>query len=364
MIQDNKLSNGLYASVDWLSFTVKQYSDVLKVVEFLGFTPKDFTVIGFGGNGYRNRLEHVTANSLKIYFDGAKEDMGIHVDVSGGAISVLLEAYMTVRTPFGRGRLVDDFKKSIPTHFYSETLVHLLTDVFEIGHFTRVDLAIDDFGSNYYTTVDLIEKRNSRSFVSKWRSVRNLENDELTNERLGHTVYFGSKESEIMLRVYDKQLEQNNGLSPDSEKYIHIPWTRWELQLRGERANQAAEHLSTGKNVGSVAIGILSHYLRIIEHDDCNRSRCSNELKWDLFIDEIEKLSLTVRKCERTLELKEQALERQYGGRMTMLVLAHGGDVTFLHNMAYRNMHRMSPNDIGQFRKECPDLYAEYFDVS
>ena len=61
------------------------------------------------------------------------------------------------------------------------------------------------------------------------------------------------------------------------------------------------------------------------------------------------------------MELKEQALERQYGGRMAMLVLAHGGDITFLHNMAHRNMHRMSPSDVGQFRKECPELYAQYF---
>ena len=361
MIQGNKFSNGLYVSIDWLSFTLKQYSDVLDVIEFLGFTPKDFKEIGFGGNGYRNRLEHVTADSLKIYFEPSKEDMGIHIDVSGGAISVLLESYSTIRTPFGRGRFVDNFEKSMSAQLYSENLVHLLADVLEIGHFTRIDLAIDDFGTNYYSTVDLIKKRDTHSIVSKWRRVRNLENDTLENERMGHTVYFGSKESEIMLRVYDKQLEQNDGLSPDSEKYIHTPWTRWELQLRGERANQTAKHLLTGKTVGSVAIGILSHYFRIIEHDDCNRSRCSNELKWDLFISEVEKLSLTVRKCERTLEIKEQVLERQYGGRMAMLVLAHGGDITFLHDMAHRNMHRMSPSDVGQFRKECPELYAQYF---
>lgn len=94
MIQDNKLSNGLYVAIDWLSFTLKQYSDILDVIEFLGFTPKDFKEIGFGGNGYKNRLEHVTADSLKIYFEPSKEDMGIHIDASGGAISVLLEVFV------------------------------------------------------------------------------------------------------------------------------------------------------------------------------------------------------------------------------------------------------------------------------
>ncbi len=155
-----------------------------------------------------------------------------------------------------------------------------MKDVLEIGHFTRIDLAIDDFGSNYYTTDNLIEKRCSFSIVSKFRTCKSLDENSLANEKLGHTVYFGSTQSEIMLRVYDKQLEQNKNLSPDNENYIDFPWTRWELQLRGERANETAKHLVVGINIGSVAIGILSNYFRIIQHDDSNRSRCSNEEKW------------------------------------------------------------------------------------
>ena len=290
--------------------------------------------------------------------------MGIHVDVSGSAIATLIESYSSVNTPFGKGRQVDNFEKSLSHHVYSKNFVDLVHTILEIGHFTRLDLAIDDLGNKYYSTTDLIKKRNSMSIVSKWRRVRNLENDTLAKERMGHTIYFGSKESEIMLRVYDKQLEQNDGVSPDNPKYISTPWTRWELQLRGERATQTAKHLSKGTNIGSVAIGILSNYFRIIQHDDSNRSRCSNELKWDLFIIEVEKLTLTVRKCERTLELKEQALERQYGGRMAMLTLAHGGDTSYLNDMVFRNMHRISPSDMEQFQKECPVLYGQYFNAS
>lgn len=363
MIQDNKFiqTNGLYVSLDWLSFTLMQYSDVRDVIDFLGFNTYEFKEIGIGGNGYRNRLEHLTADSIKIYFEGANDNMGIHVDVSGSAVTTLIEAYSTTRTPFGRARQVDVFEKNLPEHLYSKNLISLLSDILEIGHFTRVDLAIDDFGSSYYSTVEIIKKRDSRSIVSKFREIRNLEKDTLALERTGHTIYFGSKESEIMLRVYDKQLEQNRGLSSENEKYTDTLWTRWELQLRGERATQAAKHLASGKNIGSVTMGILSHYFRIIQHDDCNRSRCSNELKWDLFVNAVEKLSLTVRKCERTLEIKEQALEHQYGGRMAMLMLAHAGDVSFLGDIAMRNLHRISPSDKEQFQKECPDLYNTYF---
>lgn len=360
MIQDNKLllSNGLYVSNDWMSFTVMQYSNVLDVIEFMGFSSDDFKELPTGGNGYKRRLQHLTADTIKIYFDGASENMGVHVDVSGGAIATLLETYgnkFLVSTPFGNARQVEDFEETI--------LEHLIKDILEIGHFTRLDLAIDDFGSNYYTTMDLIEKRDSMSIVSRFRRVKNLENDTLAKERRGHTVYFGSKESEIMLRVYDKQLEQNEGLSPDSGNFIHTPWTRWELQLRGERATQTAKHLANGTNIGSVAIGILSNYFRIIQHDDSNRSRCSNENKWDLFVNEVEKLGLTVHKCEKTMEVKERALEQQYGGRMAALFYANGGDMNYFNNMAERNRHRISASDWEQLRKECPELYEQLQDA-
>ena len=44
--------------------------------------------------------------------------------------------------------------------------------------------------------------------------------------------------------------------------------------------------------------------------------------------------------------------------------MAHGGDISFLQDMAHRNVGRISPDDISQFRKELPDMYDLYFDAS
>ncbi len=107
MMQDNKLllSNGLAASIDWISFTVMQLNDVLDVIEFMGFSSNDFTEMLTGANGYKSRIQHNTQN-IKILYDGANNDMGIHVDISGSAIAVLLATYketLATITPFGKG---------------------------------------------------------------------------------------------------------------------------------------------------------------------------------------------------------------------------------------------------------------------
>ena len=95
MNQGNKLllSNGLYASNDWMSFTVMQYSDVLDVIEFMGFCSDDFQEMNCGGNGYKRRLQHITADTIMIFFEGSNENMGIHVDISGGAIATLIQTF-------------------------------------------------------------------------------------------------------------------------------------------------------------------------------------------------------------------------------------------------------------------------------
>lgn len=52
--------------------------------------------------------------------------------------------------------------------------------------------------------------------VSKFRVYKNMLESTFVNEKTGHTVYFGSRRSEVMLRVYDKQLEQKGSECPSS----------------------------------------------------------------------------------------------------------------------------------------------------
>ena len=52
-----------------------------------------------------------------------------------------------------------------------------------------------------------------------------------------------------MLRVYDKQLEQNKKLEKAEKPLITDSWVRWELELKEGCSVNAAELLIQGKSI-------------------------------------------------------------------------------------------------------------------
>ena len=57
----------------------------------------------------------------------------------------------------------------------------------------------------------------------------------------GDTLYFGSRESQTMLRVYDKRLELEQKGREEAKDY----GVRWELELKKDRAQACAKALLT-----------------------------------------------------------------------------------------------------------------------
>ncbi len=106
------------------------------------------------------------------------------------------------------------------------------------------------------------------------------------------------------MRVYDKQLERNRKLSATGT-HIDNPWVRWELELKNDRAVSVSKMLTSGIPLGAVAVGVLGHYMRMIELDDINRSRCSTYPVWADFMDGVSSLKITVPKYEKTMDEKK-----------------------------------------------------------
>lgn len=348
---NESLINGLTVSLDWISITFTEKITVEEVIDFLGLNEVDFTTLPKGANGYKSQ-RRLSGYDIYILYDG-NEDMGIHVDISGSSVSYLLKAYKETKliaTPFGEAYDLGD----------DTVLANFIKDVQSLGHFTRLDLAVDDYGCKYYSLDELSKKLANKCYVSKWRTYRELTDNGLYNKQ-GHTIYLGSVQSDIMLRIYDKQLEQNKGLDAGSEKYISEKWVRWELQLRGNRADDVAGHLLLGVPFGKVTIGILSYYFRIICLDDkSNRSRCTNETKWNRFIEDVTKLRLAVKHSEKTLEEKENWIKKQVAPTLAALVI-HSGDINYLNDMAFSSMDRISSSNKELLKRESPELYNKIF---
>lgn len=326
------LANGLYLSVDWLSFTVKDGMSYLDVVSYFGLRMEDFQTGLNGRYGYKSRIQH-TICPIHVLYDG-NDDMGVHVDVSGSAVGYFLNSYKEKKTcdmtPFG------ELSYSVES-FDSTVLSDLLKDIMDKGQLTRLDLAVDDFGCCYYSLDELTDIFNSGLYVSKFKKWKlNIEKGK--GNTTGHTIYLGSRASEIMFRIYDKKLEQNSKKDCD---FVKNPWVRWEIELHKERACAVALYLISGNNLSNTVIGILANYLRLIERDNERDSRCSTSDKWNDFICGISKLSLYQTVFEKTLEDKKEWLIKQVAPTISAIYRIDG-DLSFIYDLIENGSSRIS----------------------
>ena len=333
--------NKLIISIDWLSFTFHSDYTPEDVIEFMGLNVTDFREMPNGANGYKHMKKY---ENISVLYDGAS-NMGIHVNITGSSVGTVICAYkesIAYNTPFGKAYIDLDKNDTVLSRFF--------VDMFHFGGtISRLDLAIDDYCCNYYSLDEIEKKLVSGRVITKWKSSRELkEKINATSEKIGHTLYFGSAQSDIQLRIYDKQLERNKGLEPGNENYIEFPWVRWELELHKDRANEIGRLLSSGFSVGTVAVGVLAHYFRVIRLDDSNKSRCSSEKKWQMFIDNVQALKITVQKRERTLEEEIRVFEMQQGRKVAKLFYACGGNSDYFADLTSRYEHKLTPRDLEQ----------------
>ena len=109
-----------------------------------------------------------------------------------------------------------------------------------------------------------------------------------------------------------------------------MDWIRWEIQLRNARSEAFVDMLLSDalKPVpfASAAVSLLAGFLRFIELDNANRSRCSTCKKWLEFIASASALRLSVPKKEASIDTKLEWLQRQVMPTLAGLIYAYDGD--------------------------------------
>jgi len=107
---------------------------------------------------------------------------------------------------------------------------------------TRIDLALDLFDSGI-TVEDVMLSYELEHAMNRQRKTQYIRSSR------GDTFYIGSRQSEKMMRVYDKAGEQ--ALSAD--------WVRYELELKGDAAIQVVPHiLAEFKRTAMLHVAMLS----------------------------------------------------------------------------------------------------------
>jgi len=248
--------------IDYLSFTLPEEVGLPYAVErLLGVPFESFIMAASGRNGYRTRYEYA---KIDLLTDGGNPGMGHNITLKGMACC------------WHQGRL-----RQIAE------LVFVMG-----GHFTRCDLAIDDCQG--LLEMEEIQKAITGGLVvASFNSVREYNQyDRKTGRVTGRGAYFGSRKSEVFLRVYDKALEQG-----DDEH-----WIRVELELKGSKADAAMRQVLK-QEIGVVTRGVLKNNLSFREPGSgVNRSRWPVAPWWELFLGCVEKLKLVSDNREPALQ--------------------------------------------------------------
>lgn len=246
---------------DWLTVSCKE-EDPWYWVTLLRMEEVSWSAMEKGRNGYRNGLYF---GSISILYDG-NPGMGICLDMTGQGCRAFEE--------YGSGDFIGLFQ------LFSQD------DRF---HITRLDVAFDD-----HTGIldirqlfhDTDDQDGEQQFVSKFRKSK-IEKS-FKDGRPGVSIYHGSEQSEIMLRIYDKAAERD---LPEEQH-----WVRVELQLRRERASQFA-FAAVSEPIGTLFRGVLVNYVRYVDDPgtDSNRWRWPMKSYWADLIDQVARISLFVK---------------------------------------------------------------------
>lgn len=313
----NTSTEGLRACVDWVQATFKIAQPDQLISEVLQLKIDDFQESN-GQFGYQKckRLDNIL-----IFYEGSP-GMGIHLQMTGQGCR-LYEALTKYENPWVS--IFDVFLKMQAS-------------------FSRLDVAVDDF-DGYFDIGQIVRKIKRGELVSKFKKARSMESIEIkTGESKGMTIYYGSAKSRIQIRMYEKNMERENA-GYEIEEGVDC-WNRTEVQARNERAQSIAEIIANDGEIGDVVKGVLSYYLRFTtKGKDSNKARWKTAPFWEKFLGDVEKLKLTKKAPDRTVQRIEQWLEKQVSPSLAVLMQAYDGDVGRIYQMIKDGNTRLKDKD-------------------
>lgn len=302
--------------IDWLTF-VAHGATVDDMKALLGVTSQDIPWEetekfrnGYPLQCYWNGITiSYGADDERFYKDPtkARSDMGICVNLSGkgcrafesyghGDWFKLLAELFTLR---------DSGQREKKGRIYSYNI-------------TRLDLAYDD----HIGILDLYRIRNDiedRHYTSKSKYSEIVWSDNQETDICGLTCQVGSDKSDVKIRIYDKAAERG---------FKDRHWIRCELQLRNDRAMNAASEIVKILDIGKTVSGILRNYLLFREPaEDTNKSRWPIADYWKKVLDDMSKISLWISPGEEyNFSNTEYWLCKQWGQAVVVMDQIHDPD--------------------------------------
>lgn len=325
----------LSAKFDWLEFTVKNVPIIDLVERILHLPFSEFDELKRGRFGYNSQLKWNQGNLFIMYNSEndkpLNDNMGIHVLISGTGCNTYGSEH--------------DIRSMM-------CCVIACCDY----NFSRIDLAIDD-KEERLLKYDVIKNSLANGLCtsrwSKWDEI--VSRKIIDNEYLGKTIYLGSKQSDVYCRIYDKSLERKLKANENNDK----PWTRIEMVYKKERANMLAVHIMDNNNIGKLFRATINNYVRFLKHkkDDTNRSRWTTSEWWVEFLDEAEKLRLTIVREDTSIPEMQDWVEKQVSPTLAAILTAHEGEASWLHSILNKGKTRLKQKHLDAISDHIKEQY-------
>ena len=268
MLYDENLSNSEQLEFprenrlifDWVSFSTRIHEPG-EIMNLLGMRDCPWEILT-SGNGYTHR-HHFGGVSIS-FVDGDMSHVGgfYLLDMSG-------KGCRTFET-YGHG----DYDVLFNLVRNEEGKPKVLQDV----RLTRLDVAYDDL-TGVLNIDQICDKTRLGEFVSRIQRYESIYGSK------GNSVNFGSKGSNVFIRIYDKARER--GFTDGRH------WIRCELQIRKENACGFVNKLARIE-LSELYTGVLKNYLsfREVNENDSNKRRWEESPWWTEFLDHARAISI------------------------------------------------------------------------
>ena len=291
---------------DWVSFSTRIHKPD-EIMDLIGMRDCPWEILT-SGNGYTHR-HHFGGVSIS-FIDGDMSHVGgfYLLDMSG-------QGCRTFET-YGNGNY-DALFKLVQKELSKPKAMQ---DV----RLTRLDVAYDDL-SGLLNIDQICDKTRCQEFVSRIQRYESIYGSK------GNSVNFGSKGSNIFIRIYDKARER--GFTDGRH------WIRCELQLRKENACGFVNKLP-GNTLSGLYTGVLKNYLSFREPDpdDSNKRRWEESPWWTAFLDNARAISVAEKPgVIYNLSACEKYVLTQPVGSIKTLIKIYGAD-------EFIEMIRKAPN--------------------
>ncbi|WP_277262590.1 replication initiation factor domain-containing protein [Peptoniphilus lacrimalis] len=292
--------------VDWLEFTLLRGYDIKWIADFFCISLDDFEDLPKGGLGYKKQKFF---NNIRLYYDG-NIGMGLHIVVSGQGCRYLES----------QGKNLFD----MIDYLYSLDNINL----------SRLDLALD---TDFDILTKVLKSIEKDLYSSKSRRIKVISS--LTDSKLkADTLYIGSRSSLLMVRIYNKAIEQG----------VDFVWYRVEIVLKKDRFEMIVPFLR--QNISNTFAGVLTNYFRPLQSLKGQKCRSPTANYWVKFLGEIEKITLYSNPQCKTIEDKYAWLVNQVEPTIALLSTAFEGN-DWLNAVVENGKQRLKEKDFKLLQK-------------